>query len=248
MIARIVKRIPDESAETADSDLMLDGFPIEPSLLPQTRRLVPRHIGADLRSAYQRHLEQRIQRNPRDLNSHIRRALMYHALGDTERGFGALIDLFLILGTRGQQLRGRMLSKYREQLSPRQYNFLMSHFASGLTTAEPLPMATHSLLAKGVSGTTQIVIRQYSQGTETETPLVDARRCMADGDTAGAQAVLEAAVREDPGAADVCKELLGLYRSQDLSQAFFAIYAECFSRRLAVPALWEETERHFRRK
>jgi hypothetical protein len=248
MTAQIVKHMPDDPGERVGSDPTLENFPLEPSLLPSSRRLAPRFGRTEWQSAYQRHVEMRIQRNPRDLHSHVRRVLMYHALDDKARSFGALVDLFLILGPRGRQLRGRMLSKCRKQLSPQEYNFLMSHFVSGLHTSQPLPAVPHSLLAQGISGTTQIVVRRDAEDRESQTPLARARRCLAEADLTGAQAILEAAVMEDPGSADVCRELLDLYRGQDLSHDFFATYAQCLSRNLAVPALWEEMDQHFRQR
>lgn len=241
----IVKRIPD-AADSARSERLPQDIALEPSLFPAPQRLVPRYAQSEWQSGYQSHLEHRIQRNPRDLYAHVRRVLMYRAMDHTDRGFAALIDLFLILGPRGRKLREKMLDQFEDRLSHQQYRFLCSHLVSGLRASESLPAGTESLLAKGVSGTTQIVVRSDEQDGEPRVPVVGARRRIADGDIAGAQALLEAAVREDPGSEEICRELLDLYRKKDLRDDFFATYAECLSRDLAVPELWEETERFFR--
>jgi hypothetical protein len=238
----IVKRLPGD----AEADGLPEDVTIEPSLFPTPQRLVPQYARVEWRAGYQRHLEHRIQRNPRDLYAHVRRVMMYRDLGHNDRGFGALVDLYLILGPRGRPLREKMLDRFEDRLTHKQYRFLCSHLVSGLSASEPLPTGTHSLLAKGISGTTQIVVRSDEPGGEAQ-PVIAARRRMAEGDETGAQALLEAAVREDPGSMDVCKELLDLYREKGLPDDFFSMYAECLSRDLALPGLWEETQQQFLR-
>lgn len=242
----IVKRLSGD-AEGAEADGSPEDVAVEPSLFPSPQRLVPQFASEEWRAGYQRHLEHRIQRNPRDLYAHVRRVMMYHALGHNNRGFGALVDLYLILGRRGRALRENVLDQFEDRLTRQQYRFLCSHLVSGLSASEPLPEGTHSLLAKGISGTTQIVVRSDEPDGGAQS-VIAARRCVDDGDPTGAQALLEAALREDPGSEDVCKELLDLYRDEDLSDDFFSMYAECLSRDLALPVLWEETQQHFLRE
>ena len=47
------------------------------------------------------HLEMHLARKPDDLTSHTRRILIAGQLGDGEATYGALVDLFIVLGERG---------------------------------------------------------------------------------------------------------------------------------------------------
>jgi hypothetical protein len=171
---------------------------------------------------------------------------MYRTLGDRDAGFGALIDLFLILGPRGLQLRENLLLLWEGKLPKAQYRFLRARLISGLQASEPLPDGVSSLLAKGITGITTIVEVSEDAPSTFEDPVRRAQEHLAKGDRASAQAILEAAFRDDPGREDVCRELIGLYRRENLRESFFRTYVEGLSRRLAVPQLWEDTERFFR--
>ena len=245
MSEQIVERINDGDAESAAHDAASDALPIEPSLFPEPRGLVPRNPGARSQLLYLRHLERRIQRNPRDLHAHVRRTLMYRTLGDRDAGFGALIDLFLILGPRGLQLRENLLLLWEGKLPKAQYRFLRARLISGLQASEPLPGGVSSVLTKGITGVTTIVEVSEDASSTSEDPVRRAQERMAKGDRAAAQAILEGAFRDDPGREDVCRELIGLYRRENLRESFFTTYVEGLSRRLAEPQLWEDTERFF---
>ena len=245
MSLQIVERINDDDAESAAQDAASDALPIEPSLFPEPRGLVPRGPGTPSQLLYLRHLERRIQRNPRDLHAHVRRTLIYRTLGDRDAGFGALIDLFLILGPRGLQLRENLLLRWEGKFPEARYRFLRARLKSGLQASEPLPRGVSSVLARGITGVTNIVEVSEDASSTFEDPVQRAQERMAKGDRAAAQAILEAAFREDPGREDVCRELIGLYRRENLPESFFTTYVEGLSRRLAVPHLWEDTERSF---
>ena len=98
----------------ADSAQPRVSYTIEPSLFPVTGRLQPIYGNEGWQSAYRRHLERKIQRNPRDLLAHTRRILLNYEARDEKACYGALIDLFLILGSRGLAIRENLLGREGE--------------------------------------------------------------------------------------------------------------------------------------
>lgn len=101
------------------------------------------------------HLEMHLARKPDDLTSHTRRILIAGQLGDGEATYGALVDLFIVLGERGVGLKSAMLSQTALQLDPAQRRFLASHLASGVRADEYVqPPASRSVLTRGLVGMT----------------------------------------------------------------------------------------------
>ena len=67
---------------------------VEPSLLPPSPRLLRRFAVPGLARGYLRHLEERIERNPRDLHAHVERVLLRIGCRDGADVHAALVDLF----------------------------------------------------------------------------------------------------------------------------------------------------------
>ncbi|HIP53307.1 MAG TPA: hypothetical protein EYH03_04765 [Chromatiales bacterium] len=222
-------------------------FGVEASLLPETRRLAPRFKIAEWNDAYLRYMQRRLRRNPRDLKSHVRRILMLHDQGRNEACFGALVDLFLVLGSGGRALRNKLLAQLQEDLSSAQRVFLQEHLEGGLTSLDPLPEETVASLTGGLSGTTDIVVGETSVGND---PLETAREYMnrQPPDDEAAQAILEGVLKQDPGREDACRELLALYRRNRLAAPFRRTYAALMGRHLASPQQWRETEEFFSKR
>ncbi len=212
---------------------------IEVSMLPETRRLLRDFPVAGLERPYLRHLEQRIVRHPRDLLSHVRRLFLARALCDNDAIMGALADLFLVLGSRGRQLRTRLLSYVEDQLTPRQCGFFAAHLENGINAAEAIPDIPQSRLSKRVLGTTTIVVRANEDGDGTG-PVGLARESIANGQYDVALAVLEGALDSDPGDKEVCAELLQLYSQPHLRSNFFKTYTALLGRQLAYPQRWAQ--------
>ena len=257
----IVKKIPSESGDRAseltDSDIDLldawlwppdneesmevsrDALAVEPSLLPESRRLLRDFPFPGLEHPYLCHLEQRIARNPRDLLSHVRRLYLANALGDTDAIAGALTDLFLVLGEEGQRLRERMLRLCQSNLEPEQLTFFRSHLEHGLDGNEAMPATPQSRLSKRLLGTTKIVTRAETDNSVKQNPVQLARDSIANGHHDVAQAVLEGALESDPGDRQVSEALLALYSNLDLRDSFTKTYTSMLGRHLASRELWD---------
>lgn len=219
---------------------------VEVSLLPETRKLLRDFPAPGLERPYLRHLEQRIHRNPRDLLSHVRRFYIASELRDPEAIEGALADLFIVLGRRGQALRTRLLELVADQLNPELRSFFEASLEKGLHANRAMPDMPQSRLSKRVIGTTQVVTRSGNDNLASEEPVALARESLASGRYEVARAVLEGALESDPGDKEVSTELLELYRRNNLQESFFSTYTILLGRKLAYPERWAELADDFR--
>ncbi|MDJ0941757.1 MAG: hypothetical protein QNJ00_18475 [Woeseiaceae bacterium] len=209
---------------------------VEGSLLPATRRLSPQFPVAGMQSRYLAFQQHRIQRNPRDLLAHVRRVMMEVATGDAASVNGALVDLFLVLGSRGRQLRRRLLVYASPQLDPGQRRFFREHLDAGLRSADITEDIPHSRLSQQRAGSVSIVKRRDAAASIEAVKL--ARDSIAAGHDEHAQSLLEGIVERDPGNEAACRELLGLYSRNGLRKSLLRTYSASLGRQLALPEIW----------
>ncbi len=214
---------------------------VEPSLLPPSPRLLRRFAVPGLARGYLRHLEERIERNPRDLHAHVERVLLRIGCRDGADVHAALVDLFVALGTGGRALRVRLIGMAAAQLTAGQRAFLEAHLDAGLDAGSAGADVRGSRLSWPVAGTMQIVRRRGTAVSDAVGPLELAREQIASGDEAAAQSLLEEALERDPGRQDVCLELLELYRRRADRAGFERTRTALLGRRLACPEEWERT-------
>lgn len=201
----------DEVA-TAMADAM------EPSLLPPTTRLLRRFPTEAMQRRYLRHLQQKIRRNPRDLQAHVGRILILRLLRDGDAAAEALSELHRILGTRGVALRARLFGHIVVLLTPQQRRLL-----------DP----------DAIPGALPIVVLRRAPASPASVPLELARQAIAAGRDDAAQLLLEGALDEDPGDVQVCDALLGLYRRRRARADLLKTRAALLGRRLALPEKWQ---------
>lgn len=101
--------------------------------------------------------ENRIRRNQADLTSHVQR-FHYYLKARNEIGcFSALVDLFIVLGSRGFDLRKRLTDQSAKLLSTELHGYLEQHLVAGISANEPLPCVTSSILTESIDGTTNVM-------------------------------------------------------------------------------------------
>jgi hypothetical protein len=243
MHEQIVRKITRKEVALDDSRKQFMNHPLELSLLPQQSQLLPTFPTMQWYNQYSKYLVKKVRRNPRDLRSHVQRTIFFLAKGDAEALYGALIDLFVILGNRGIEIRRNLLTRSKQLLEPQQYEFLTTHLEDGLDTNKPLPINMFSSLTKGQSGTSTIV-RQKNSDASALNPVEQAKQLRLK-DWLTAMVILENALQHDPGDANVCRELLSLYKQQNTREAFYKTYTGLIGRCLALPQLWADTEQFF---
>jgi hypothetical protein len=200
-------------------------------------RLMP--VGGLDNVAAWRHLCALVARDPLDLESQTRRVLLACQPGMQERLFGALVDLFLALGSRGHGLRRQLLEQAHTLLDPDDEQFLQRHLERGLPRDAALPEGSGSVLDAAVMGVSQMV--GHSRSTTTGNaggPLAQAVDMLDNGDLAGARALLEAAVLEAPADVAMVQELQTIYRHSRDDAGRAAMVQRLQARWGEVPELW----------
>ena len=241
----IVKISPEESSSN-DADVKPPAdYIIEPGLLPETRQITPSFQVSGWLAHYPSFLEKKIHRNPRNLLSHVQRTILHHAKRDADATYGALVDLYLVLGPRGRGLRENLLEKTKNLLSKKQFSFLSEHIDSGLKAEHITSSISDSCLSRNTGEDLMIVNRTDIGETESTGPLMLARKYIKHGDPSEAQVLLEGALENDAGQEDICEELLTLYRDHSMQEAFFKTYNTMIGRQLASANKWRETEQFF---
>jgi hypothetical protein len=126
-----------------------------------------------------------------------------------------MVDLCLVLGDKGENLRHNLLKQSRGQLSPELYDLFLTHFKQGLKPHHPLPASQHSVLGNFFSGEMRLVsepiFEQESDVREVD-PLELAREELSYGDVAVAQKILEEALIQSPKRLGLHYSLLEIYR------------------------------------
>jgi hypothetical protein len=172
---------------------------------------VPQGVNLDRWAA---HLAHRSAREPGNLLNHVRRIYLHMARSQADALYGAMLDLYLVLGDKGGSLRGRLLRDARKLLPRERYDLFLTHYKHGLQRNQPLPASRHSVLGNFFSGRMTLVKQQLSLKEpvwQRVDPLEQAREELTYGDVAAAQQILEDAVLRLPHRAELHMELLELY-------------------------------------
>jgi hypothetical protein len=187
-----------------------------------------------------------VAREPDCLMRHVQRIVLHVKRGESERTSGAMVDLFIVLGTRGMSLRKRMLNLAKPHLDLRMIEFLTANLKRGVSATDVLPAATHSVLTKALSGTTELVKQTRAVESEVRDPLQDARECLEYGQVEEAQRILEAAILEEPERAEVHRDLLEIYSHTADKESFCRMRGRLEPKHQALVKLWEDTAVSFK--
>jgi hypothetical protein len=160
------------------------------------------------------HLAHLSAREPENLLNHVRRIYLHLTHRQADALYGAMLDLFLVLGDKGSSLRGRLLRDVRKLLPRERYDIFLKHYKQGLQRNQSLPPSRHSVCGNFFSGRMTLVkqlktTEQASRGRVD--PLLQAREELNYGDVVSAQRILEEALVWAPERVELHMELLELY-------------------------------------
>lgn len=96
--------------------------------------------------------DEAVAADTQDLRAHIQRIRLHWQRRDAGAAFGALVDLFLVLGDKGISLRSRILRRCEDLLSTEQRVFLLQNLDSGLAETAELPPGTASVIRRAPAG------------------------------------------------------------------------------------------------
>lgn len=189
------------------------------------------------------YLEQRIAAEPSHLLHHIRRIALEYQLDRPESLYGALIDLFLVLGADGRALRRRMTEGTRGRLVPEHYARLSRWLQGPTLSAETAPPLRSSLFGLGMGETLHLVETRETSDPDARDPLVEARECIEYSQIDEARRILESALGAQPERADLQWELLDLYRAQRDASDFLKLYPTFATDENPLAEDWRATAR-----
>ena len=94
-----------------------------------------------------------IGRNPGNLHLHVQRISLWHKLDDAAATAAAIVDLWLVLGPRGLDLRTRMLRKHYTKLESWELGlYLAARLTDGIDRHDPRIALPGTVLARPVEG------------------------------------------------------------------------------------------------
>ena len=240
LIHRLRNRTPDSQAPSNTNP----SLPYDPAFwIAESIRLQLKVHGWTERAA--EYLNHAVSNSPRDLRSHVQRIYLHIVRGDREAVYGALVDLFIVLGEGGQALRKRLLKTSRPILDDQQHQFLQGRLEVGITAKEAIPQCRTSQLSKGIREGHLLVIKHESPITLDQDPLQEARDHLDYGQVQEAKEVLEAAIIKQPLRAELHHDLLEIYRCLNAREAFFAMREKLKPETQPVADAWQEAANFF---
>lgn len=191
-------------------------------------------------------LAHRVSNNPKDLLAHVQRVVAHSHAGTPESLYGALLDLFIALDSKGYELRKRLLMKCAPFFNREQRQALTRGLESGVKATDRLPLTPTSLLKYPWSGNTRLVERVDGHAVVVNFDALDEARDLIDsGFLDEARMLLEELLLTQPECEETNKELLDLYRYTRNKKAFFAARQRLEGLPLALADIWEELANKF---
>ena len=184
----------------------------------------------------------KVSTNPKQLISHIQRIYFTYRQGMPEPLYAALVDLFSVLGGRGDELSKRMVSFAHSLLTEDQVKVLARYLAD--KNISLLAGNKFSVLTKGLVGSA-VLLTEKSKGVIVHDPLVIARDYIEYSQLDAAIETLEAGVLEDPERLALKSDLLELYKVTKKSQAFTKMHDLLIEKDLGLSADWQKLTDYF---
>jgi hypothetical protein len=160
------------------------------------------------------HLAYRSAREPENLLNHVRRVYLHLETRQTEELYGAMLDLFLVLGDRGEALRKGLLKKAKARLPNDTFEMFVKNLKQGLHKNHPYPTCQYSVLGNFFEG--GISLFDETDTTEevaqSADPLELAQEELTFGDISIAQEILEKAILSSPERMGLHFGLLEIYK------------------------------------
>lgn len=197
-----------------------------------------------LRPALAEYLCHCVTRKPSDLLSHVRRIFLAHEENKKGDVFGALVDIFIVLGKKGLKLRRRLLEMSKTFLEPYQYSLLRESLVIGLDERK-VAFVSGAMLCRGIEGSLKLVQSETDSSDELRDPLIEAREYLEYSQLDEARELLEDALIQNPERQELHKELLGIYRSTR-DQSRFADMLKRLNGENPMLDLWQELAAYFR--
>lgn len=164
-------------------------------------------------------LTYKVSRKPGDLLAHLRRIYCCYQNQLPLPLYAALLDFFIVLNGKGNQLSQRILAGCASRLDPRVYNALKTFH----TLPGDLPGNVFSLFTTGIIGSAHIVDYAH-QGHVEHDFMTLAHDFIEYSQLDQAMEIIEHGLQEEPEHMEAQAMLLQLYRSTDSRDRFAKRY------------------------
>ncbi len=186
------------------------------------------------------YLGHRILQRPGDIKSHVQCILLLIQHADGALLYGALVDLFIALGDKGQALKQRMLELAAPQLNRTSQVFLQRHVADGVNACDAAIERVRSALLRAATCGGEPLVRRHStaEGAQEQSPLQEAQEFIQHGQLELALDTLERALLDDPNQEEIAGELFDLYQRMGATERMEAMRVQ-LQERGRIPPSWD---------
>jgi hypothetical protein len=190
-------------------------------------------------------LAHQIARKPMDLTAHVQRIKLAaeHDLAPALKG--ALLDLCIVLGARGYDLRKRMFSLASETLPQGSIQYLADGLENGIEANDSILDPGISVLCKSITGSTDFIKAARAKDELFQDPLEQALAYIECSQLEEACEVLEKAIHANTSNLEQQALLLDLYRKSDNKTRFSEIYSKSGEAVLLDQQAWLSLADHF---
>lgn len=182
-----------------------------------------------------------IHRQPDNLRRHVQHILGLSSQPQSSRSavYGALLDLFIVLGDKGLLLRRRMLNIASAFLREGDVALFESHLLGGLSANTVLAFYGDSVLTAALSGTADVVAK-HAETAQSQSVSVyeEALAQLEYGDVEHAALLLAQALKQQPEREDIAEALLAVYQHQQDQNALAGMRQWYVDNDLPLPACW----------
>ncbi|MFK8067770.1 MAG: hypothetical protein AB8D52_05955 [Gammaproteobacteria bacterium] len=131
----------------------------DPDLFFSKKKSLTQLKSAAEKKTYVEFLARKIKRDQNLLDAHVQRIHLNYLLKNEEAYFGAVIDFFIALGSKGLSLKKSVLKPTYDLFTKEHASFIKKYLHSGILATQFIP-SSESRLSKGLSSTSPVVIKK----------------------------------------------------------------------------------------
>jgi hypothetical protein len=190
------------------------------------------------------HLAYLSAREPGNLVNHVRRIYLHLELKQPDALYGAMLDLYLILGDKGANLRKRLLIMSEKDLPADRYNLFTTNLEKGLQRSQSFPVSQYSVFGNFMQGEFKLIdegagVKQKS--TRQMDPLEMAHEELTYGDVSVAQEILENAILATPHRMGIHYSLLEVYKHSHSLSDLLSMQEKLGDKVSIAQSAWNQT-------
>lgn len=187
----------------------------------------------------------RVSKTPKYLQGHLERIYYCHQHHLDDALYGALLDLFIVLGHEGKALGKRMLVGTQSRLRQDQSQTLHNLLQNNISVRSLLPISRYSVFIRGLVAD-KILVEFTIQGAAADKDPLDLAKDFIEYDQLDeAVSTLEDAILSAPARVDLHEALAELFKNTRNALGFKRMHSILTRKNFRLPPVWEELKKHF---